>query len=87
MPSTTRIVATTGTATSASRLTSSVAPANAPTKPGTASTPTVRQSVLPSVWWEMPETSEVPISEKWMAADAAAGPIPPAMSSVAEVTP
>ena len=35
--------------------------------------PTVRQSTLPSLWWEKPETSEVPISEKWTAADAAAG--------------
>ena len=47
----------------------------------------MRQSVLPRVWWEMPETSEVPISEKWMAAEAAAGPIPLATSRVAEVTP
>ena len=32
--------------------------------------------MLPSVWWEMPETSEVPISEKWIAAEAAAGAMP-----------
>ena len=42
----------------------------------------MRQSVLPRVWWETPETSEVPISEKWTAADAAAGAEPPASSSV-----
>ena len=31
----------------------------------------MRQSTLPSLWWEKPETSEVPISEKWTAAEAA----------------
>ena len=36
----------------------------------------MRQSVLPSLWWESPETSVVPISEKWIAAEAAAGAIP-----------
>ena len=48
---------------------------------------TVRQSTLPSLWWEKPETSVVPISEKWTAALAAAGAMPAARSSVDEVTP
>ena len=48
---------------------------------------TVRQSTLPSLWCEKPETSEVPISEKCTAADAAAGATPAASSSVDEVTP
>jgi hypothetical protein len=64
-----------------------VAPAKAPTKPGTARIETVRQSTLPSLWWENPETREVPISEKWTAADAAAGATPAARSSVEDVTP
>lgn len=34
---------------------------------------TVRQSTLPSLAWLIPETSDVPISEKWTAAEAAAG--------------
>ena len=76
-----------GLAVAASRLTRKVAPTNAPTNPGTARMPTVRQSTLPSLWWEKPETSEVPISEKWTAADAAAGATPAASSSVEEVTP
>ena len=79
--------ATHGLAVSPSRLTRNVAPANAPTKPGTARIETVRQSTLPSLWWEKPETSEVPISEKWTAAEAAAGATPAASSSVDEVTP
>ena len=48
---------------------------------------TVRQSTLPSLWWEYPETSVVPISEKCTAADAAAGATPAASSNVEEVTP
>ena len=48
---------------------------------------TVRQSTLPSLWWENPETSVVPISEKWTAAEAAAGATPVASSSVDDVTP
>ncbi len=64
-----------------------MAPAKAPTKPGTARIDTVFQSTLPSLWWEKPETSDVPISEKWTAADAAAGATPVASSSVDEVTP
>ena len=43
---------------------------------------TVRQSTLPSLWWEKPETSVVPISEKCTAAEAAAGAMPVASSSV-----
>ena len=35
----------------------------------------------------MPETSDVPISEKWTAAEAAAGATPTASSIVEEVTP
>ena len=48
---------------------------------------TVRQSTLPSLWWEKPDTSEVPISEKWTAAEAAAGATPAASSRVEDVTP
>ena len=79
--------ATHGLAVSAGRLDRNVAPANAPTKPGAARIDTVRQSTLPSLWWEKPETSEVPISEKWTAAEAAAGATPAASSIVDEVTP
>ena len=64
-----------------------VAPAKAPMPPGTAMMLTVRQSTLPSLWWLMPETNVVPISEKWTAAEAAAGAIPAASSSVEDVTP
>ena len=53
--------------------TRNVAPAKAPRSRARAMMPTVRQSMLPSLWWENPETSEVPISEKWTAAEAAAG--------------
>ena len=48
---------------------------------------TVRQSTLPSLWWEKPETSVVPISEKWTAALAVAGAMPVASSRVDDVTP
>ncbi len=48
---------------------------------------TVRQSTLPNLWWEMPETSEVPISEKCTAAEAVAGAMPVASSRVVDVTP
>ncbi len=64
-----------------------MAPAKAPMPPGTAMMLTVRQSTLPSLWWEMPETSVVPISEKCTAADAAAGAMPAASRRVEEVTP
>ena len=47
----------------------------------------MRQSTLPSLWCEAPETSEVPISEKWTAAEAAAGATPAASSRVEDVTP
>ena len=47
----------------------------------------MRQSTLPSLWWEKPETSDVPISEKWTAAEEAAGATPAAMSRVDDVTP
>ncbi len=79
--------ATQGLAVSPSRFESSVAPAKAPTPPGTAMIETVRQSTLPSLWWEKPETNVVPISEKCTAADAAAGATPPASRRVVEVTP
>ena len=83
------MVVTIGLATAASRLDSAVAPMKAPTKPGTARIETVRESTLPSLWCEAPETSEVPISEKWTAAEAAAGSragaTPTAISSVEEV--
>ena len=48
---------------------------------------TVRQSTLPSLWWEKPEARVVPISLKWTAADAAAGVTPTVRSRVVEVTP
>src|SRR5665809_105357 len=79
--------ATHGLAVSAGRLARNVAPAKAPTKPGTARVDTIFQSTLPSLWWENPETSEVPISETCTAADAAAGATPVASSSVEDVTP
>ena len=81
------MTATTGLATAASMLDSSVAPRNAPTKPGSARIDTVRQSTLPNLWCEAPETSEVPSSEKWTAAEAAAGATPAASSRVEDVTP
>ena len=81
------MTATTGLATAASRLESRVAPRKAPTKPGRARIETVRQSTLPSLWCDAPDTSEVPISEKWTAAEAAAGATPAASSRVEEVTP
>ncbi len=74
-------------AVSPSRLDSRVAPAKAPTAPGTAMIATVRQSTLPSRWWEKPDTAVVPISERWTAADAAAGATPALSSSVEDVTP
>ncbi len=47
----------------------------------------MRQSTLPSLWWLKPDTSVVPISEKWTAADAAAGATPVASNNVEDVTP
>ena len=79
--------ATHGLARSAGRLESTVAPAKAPTPPGIAMIPTVRQSTFPSLWWEKPDTRVVPISEKWTAALAVAGAIPVASSRVDDVTP
>ena len=79
--------ATHGFAWSPGRLERNVAPAKAPTNPGTARMLTVRQSTLPSLWWEKPDTSEVPISEKCTAADAAAGATPAASRRVEDVTP
>ena len=48
---------------------------------------TIRQSTLPSLWWEKPDARVVPISAKCTDADAAAGAIPAATSSVVEMTP
>ena len=48
---------------------------------------TVRQSTLPSLWWEKPAATVVPISEKCTAAEAAAGATPEAIRSVDDVTP
>lgn len=42
---------------------------------------------VPSLWWEKPETSDVPLSEKWTAAEAAAGATPTAGRRVEDVTP
>ena len=82
-----RIAPTTGVAVSAGRLDRMVAPAKAPSAPGRARVRTIRQSTLPSLWWEMPEASVVPISAKCTEAEAAAGAMPAATRSVVEVTP
>ena len=76
-----------GVAASPLRLARTVEPISAPMNPGPARIPTVRQSTLPNLWWEMPETRVVPSSEKCTAAEAAAGAVPAAKSRVVEVTP
>ena len=63
------------------------APANAPTAPGTPTRSTTRQSTLPKRQWDRPDASVVPISARWTVAEAAAGLVPMASSSVVDVTP
>jgi hypothetical protein len=50
-----------------------VAPAKAPTAPGTPILRTTGHSTLPNRQCDAPEASVVPISARWTAADAAAG--------------
>ena len=64
-----------------------VAPAKAPTAPGSAMRSTTRQSTLPNRQWATPAASVVPISARWTDAEAAAGATPANSSSVDEVTP
>ena len=86
-PRPSRSAATHGLATSPSIEDRTVAPAKAPMPPGIAMIRTVRQSTLPSLWCEKPDTSVVPISDRWTAAEADAGATPAAISSVDDVTP
>ncbi len=76
-----------GAAVSVSRLERNVAPANAPIAPGMPIFQTTFQSTLPNFQCEAPETRQVPISARWTVADAAAGFVPMASSSVVDVTP
>ena len=83
-----RIIAVSGAAASVDRFDRTVAPAKAPTAPGTARRRTTFQSTLPKRQWEMPEASVVPSSAVWTTALAWAGPRPAsAMRMVVEVTP
>ncbi len=66
---------------------STYAPSTAPTAPGTASTPTVRQSMLDNRQCAAPEASAVPTSARWIAAEATAGAVPTASRVVVAVTP
>ena len=66
---------------------STVAPAKAPTAPGTPIFTTTPQSTLPKRQCAAPDISVVPISARCTVADAAAGLEPMASSSVVEVTP
>ena len=77
----------TGLATSVARLDRTSAPRNAPTAPGTPMRRTTFQSTLPNRQCERPDTSVVPISLRWMVAEAAAGLVPMASSRVVDVTP
>ena len=77
----------TGAAISVERLDSTVAPRNAPAAPGTPILATTFQSTLPNLQCATPDSSVVPISAKCTVADAAAGLVPIARSSVVEVTP
>ena len=68
-----RIIAVSGAAASVDRFDRTVAPAKAPTAPGTARRRTTFQSTLPKRQWEMPEASVVPSSAVWTTALAWAG--------------
>jgi hypothetical protein len=87
MPRDSRISDITGAATSVERLDSTVAPRKAPTAPGRPIFATTFQSTLPNRQCARPEASVVPISARWMVADAAAGLVPRASSRVVDVTP
>lgn len=76
-----------GLAVDVSRLARKVAPAKAPTAPGTPILSTTGQSTLPKRQCEAPETSVVPISARWTVAEAATGLVPMARSRVVVVTP
>ena len=82
-----RIVAIHGVAASVDRPDRNVAPAKAPTAPGTPRRSTIRQSTLPKRQWEAPDTSVVPSSERCTDAEAAAGDSPTTNISDDEVTP
>ena len=77
----------TGAATEVSRLDRKVAPAKAPIAPGMPMRVTTFQSTLPNFQCEAPEARVVPISARCTVADAAAGLVPIASSSVVDVTP
>ena len=64
-----------------------VAPANAPSAPGSAIRRTTLQSTLPNRQCAIPEATVVPISARCTDAEAAAGATPASSSSVVEVTP
>ena len=86
-PSASRMPEVAGAAAPVLRRDRTVAPRNAPTAPGPPSRATSRQSVLPSRWWAVPETSVVPISDRWTLALARAGLSPASRSREEEVTP
>lgn len=77
----------TGAAASVDSCDRMVAPRKAPTAPGIAIRRTTRQSTLPNFQCETPDTRVVPISARCTVADAAAGLVPIARSSVVVVTP
>ncbi len=83
----TRMIDMTGAATSVERLARTLAPTKAPTAPGRPTLATTFQSTLPNFQWATPDIRLVPISAKWTVAEAAAGLVPKASSSVVEVTP
>ena len=64
-----------------------MAPAKAPAAPGMPILTTTPQSTLPKRQCAAPDISVVPISARCTVADAAAGLVPMASSSVVEVTP
>ncbi|GAB3595522.1 hypothetical protein GCM10027446_20920 [Angustibacter peucedani] len=64
-----------------------MAPAKAPTAPGTPSLATTDQSTFPKRQCEAPEAKVVPISARCTVAEAAAGLAPMASSRVVDVTP
>ena len=76
-----------GAASSVERFARNVAPAKAPTAPGTPILATTFQSTLPNRQCASPDIRLVPISAKCTVADAAAGLVPMASSSVVDVTP
>ena len=79
--------ATHGLAVSPSSDDSTTAPVKAPTAPGKVIRRTVRQSTLPKRQCETPDTAVVPSSARCTVAEATAGAVPTATSSVVEVRP